>query len=218
MKKIRIFLASSKELKPERDRLEQEIYRKTKAWVDQDIFLHLDIWEDLSARLSLDGSQSEYNKYVRQADLFVLLAWTKVGQYTGEEFEQAFGQFKSTQKPFIFTYFKSTGGQDADPSLEEFKQKLSELKHFYAVFHNEDDLWNQFNKELERLKETGFEEFRPTEPPANMSITNSKNVVANATITAGGDVHIGDKTTRTVHQHGDKSIYIEKNEGPINIE
>ena len=43
MRKIKIFLASSNELKAEREKFEIEIYRKCKAWFDQDIFLHLDI-------------------------------------------------------------------------------------------------------------------------------------------------------------------------------
>jgi len=55
MKKIKIFLASSNELKPEREQFEIEIYRKCKSWFDKGIFLYLDIWEDMSARLSLTG-------------------------------------------------------------------------------------------------------------------------------------------------------------------
>jgi len=35
MQKIKIFLASSNELKPERDQFESEIYRKTKAWFER---------------------------------------------------------------------------------------------------------------------------------------------------------------------------------------
>lgn len=157
MKKIKLFLASSNELKAERDQFEIEIYRKCKSWFNKGIFIHLDIWEDLSARMSLTGSQSEYNKYVKEADLFVFLAYTKVGMYTAEEFEHAFGQFKSTEKPFIFTYFK-TAAENSQDSLEEFKKKLHELKHFYANFKDSNDLWNQFNKELDRLETDKFVE------------------------------------------------------------
>ncbi len=74
MQKIKIFLGSSNELKPERDLFEIEIYRKTKAWFDKGIFLYLDIWEDMTARMSVTGSQSEYDKFVKDADLFVFLA------------------------------------------------------------------------------------------------------------------------------------------------
>ena len=106
MKKIKIFLASSNELIHEREQFEIQIYRKCKAWFNKEVFLHLDVWEDMSARMSKTGSQSEYNKYVKDADLFVFLAFSKVGMYTEEEFEKAFGEFQSKDKPFIFTYFK----------------------------------------------------------------------------------------------------------------
>ena len=157
MQKIKIFLASSNELKAERDQFEIEIYRKCKAWFDKNIFLHLNIWEDMSARMSLTGSQSEYNKFVKDADLFVLLAYSKMGMYTDEEFENAFGEFKSSHKPFIFTYFKTPPANAAD-SLAGFKKKLSDLGHFYSVFNDSNDLWNQFNKELDRLDADGFTE------------------------------------------------------------
>jgi len=174
MKRIKIFLASSNELKPEREQFEIEIYRKCKSWFDKGIFLHLDIWEDLSARLSLTGSQSEYNKYVKNADLFVFLACSKVGTYTEEEFEQAFGQFKATQKPFIFTYFKTPPANSED-SLAGFKKKLTELKHFYANFNDINDLWNQFNKELDRLETSDFTE---NKRPGNESSLNTYNQTA----------------------------------------
>ena len=120
MKKIKIFLASSKELQSERAHFEREIYRKCKTWFDRGIFLHLDIWEDLSVRMSLQGSQSAYNQYVKAADLFVLLVHSKVGMYTGVEFDAAFKQFQSTKKPFIFTYFKTPDGAIIDQVFLNF--------------------------------------------------------------------------------------------------
>lgn len=182
MKKIKIFLASSKELQSERAHFEREIYRKCKTWFDRGIFLHLDIWEDLSARMSLEGSQSAYNQYVKAADLFVLLVHSKVGMYTAEEFDTAFGQFQSTEKPFIFTYFKTSDGVIADASLAEFHRKLKDLNHFYSPFNDENDLWVQFNKELDRLETDGFTEFK----------REDRN-----------------QAGRTITQ-GDKSTYIEK--------
>jgi hypothetical protein len=122
----------------------------------------------MTARLSATGSQSEYDKFVRDADLFVFLAYTKVGMYTAEEFANAFGQFNSTKKPFIFTYFKNPPGNVmVEDSLEAFKKKLSELKHFYSNFNDSNDLWNQFNKELERLEADGFTENKRPEKNAN---------------------------------------------------
>ena len=181
MQKIKIFLASSNELKPERDQFEIQIYRKTKAWFDKGFFLNLDIWEDMSARMSASGSQSEYDKFVKEADLFVFLAYTKVGMYTAEEFENAFGQFNSTKKPFIYTYFKTPPDNvTVDESLPAFKKKLSELNHFYCNFNDFNDLWNQFNKELERLEADGFtENKRPDKNEANTNITQTAEKIYN---------------------------------------
>ncbi len=51
MQKVTLFLASSSELKADRDQFEIFIYRKCKAWFDRGIFLHLDIWEDFLAAM-----------------------------------------------------------------------------------------------------------------------------------------------------------------------
>jgi len=173
MKKIKIFLASSEELKPEREQFEIEIYRKCKSWFERGIFLHLDIWEDVSARVSISGSQSEYNKLIKDADLFVFLAYSKVGMYTAEEFEHALGNFQATQKPFIFTYFK-TPPDDGEDSLADFKKKLKKLKHFQSNFSDFNDLWKQFNKELDRLEIAQFAENKKPEKNTGQINFNQK--------------------------------------------
>lgn len=189
MKKIKIFLASSNELAKERRQFEIEIYRKTKQWFDKGIFIHLDIWEDLSARMSGGGSQSEYNTFVEEADVFLLLAYSKVGMYTAEEFSTAFGQFQAKQKPFIFTYFKDIESEQED-SLQAFKNQLSDLQHFYSRYSNFDHLWNQFNKELDRLLEGDFKEH----VAGSQQLGKEKNVVKKD-IKNVKRIIIGDKET-----------------------
>lgn len=206
MKKITLFLASSNELKSEREIFELEIYRKCKTWYDKGIFLHLDIWEDLSARMAADGSQSEYNKKVQSADLFVLLAYTKVGMYTAEEFEKAFGQFQSNQKPFIFTYFKIPDGVTIDPSLEAFQQKLKDLKHFYSHFKDSNDLWNQFNKELERLELNSFVKFDFADASIASSISGDRNIVLQDINSS----QIAIQAATSTQQHAEKIYNIDK--------
>lgn len=206
MKKITIFLASSNELKPEREYFEIEIYRKCKAWFEKGIFLHLDIWEDLSARMATDGSQSAYNKKVESSDIFILLAYTKVGMYTAEEFEKAFGRFQSKQKPFIFTYFKAPNGVITEPSLEVFIEKLKSLKHFFSHFKDSNDLWNQFNKELERLELEGFVEFKPLPSSNSADFSGNGNIVVQDI--NNSSIHI--QTGPVSSQNADKIYNIEK--------
>ena len=77
----RIFLASSSELKEDRKEFEIFINRKNKDWVGQGVFIELIVWEDFLDALSKTRLQDEYNKAIRECDIFVMLFWTKVGQY-----------------------------------------------------------------------------------------------------------------------------------------
>jgi hypothetical protein len=180
------FLASSAELTGDRNEFEIFINRKNNEWIEKGVFLKLVIWEDFLDAMSQTRLQDEYNKAIRECDLFVMLFWTKIGQYTEEEFETAFGQFKSANKPFIFTYFKdaeiSVGSANKKDlmSLWAFQEKLSALGHFYTVYKNVDELKFKFNQQLDKLVSNGFIEFVPATGQAV-----SPNVQIDATVSGG---------------------------------
>ncbi len=200
-KKTKLFLASSAELEADRRQFEIFLNRKNKEWVEKGAFLELVIWEDFLDAVSQTRLQDEYNQAIRGCDIFVMLFCTKVGKYTEEEFETAFGQFKATNKPVIFTYFKdapiSTGALNDDVlSLLQFKKKLGALGHFSTVYKNVEDLQLQFGRQLDKLATAGLITFSPATgnaPRTSIKISDSKNVVAGSTIqTGGGNVIIGD--------------------------
>lgn len=182
----RIFLASSSELKEDRKEFEIFINRKNKDLVNKDAFLELVVWEDFLDALSKTRLQDEYNKRIRECDVFVMLFCTKVGRYTEEEFETAFGQFKATNKPFIFTYFKdaeiSTGSVNKKDlmSLWAFQKKLDALEHFYTPYKNIDGLKFHFSQQLEKLAASGFIELKPDKDGAAASggTANQANLTA----------------------------------------
>ena len=205
MEKKKLFLASSSELKDDREQFEIFINRKNKDWINKGIFLDLILWEDFLDAMSQTRLQDDYNKAISQCDIFVMLFFTKVGRYTEEEFQTAFGQFKATNKPFIFTYFKdapiSTGELNDDVlSLLQFKKKLGALGHFYTVYKSIEDLQLKFNQQLEKLADTGFIELKPdkTKPAAPaITINHSKNVVAGSNVnTGGGAFNVGDNISK----------------------
>jgi hypothetical protein len=79
-----------------------------------------------------------------------------VGKYTLEEFEAAFGQFKKTGKPLVYTYFKNAPIDaeeitDEIQSLLDFRKKLKDLGHFRTIYKNIDDLKLQFKNQLEKV-------------------------------------------------------------------
>src|SRR6516164_2296657 len=159
---IKVFLASSSELKDDRRAFEIFINRKNKEWVARGVFLELVLWEDFLDVLSKTRLQNEYNDAIRGCDIFVMLFWTKVGPYTEEEFETAVGQFKAKEKPFILVYFRDVpkgdgAGDDARRRrLEAFQKKLDALGHYKTDYDNDARLTAHFGAQLEKLAAKGF--------------------------------------------------------------
>jgi O-acetyl-ADP-ribose deacetylase (regulator of RNase III) len=158
----KIFLASSSELKDDRREFEIFISRRNANWVEKGVFLRVVAWEDFFDAML----QDEYDREIRTCDLFVMLFWTKVGPYTNEEFEAAFGQFKKTERPFVFTYFKTApmtldvdGRRNDLDSLFKFQDKLRTLGHYQTRYESVADLKLQLNQQLDRLCDSGFARF-----------------------------------------------------------
>ena len=222
----KIFLASSAELKEDRIAFEILINRKNKTWKDQGVRLELIVWEDFVDAMSQTRLQDEYNKAIRECDIFVMLFFTKVGQYTAEEFETAFGQFKATHKPFIFTYFKdapiSTGSADMKDltSLLAFREKLAALGHFCTVYKNIEGLQLHFLQQLDKLAASGFIEFKPqgteagasggTRYEANLSGDGAIAQGAGATAVGRGGVLVGGHNSGNINTGTQTSVVPDK--------
>ncbi|MEP7317448.1 MAG: hypothetical protein ABI921_01865 [Panacibacter sp.] len=162
MQIIKIFLASSSELKEERALFEIAINRRNNEWVKKGVFLELIIWEDFIDNMSQAGLQEEYNKAITGCQIFVMLFSTKVGPYTGEEFEKAFKIFTEKSTPLIYTYFidkyiKASQNNYRDTkSADAFRKKLKKLKHYLNESDNFDEVLRKFFGQLDRLATTGF--------------------------------------------------------------
>ena len=200
MQTKKIFLASSCELKEDRQAFEIFINRKNNHWVTKGVFLKLIVWEDFLDTLSKTRLQDEYNQAIKTCDLFVMLFSTKVGKYTEEEFETAVGQFQTTNKPFIFTYFKethiSTGSvnQQDLKSLWAFQEKLKKLGHFQTHYANSDGLNLHFYQQLDKLVANGFIEFDTNmgEAVASSGDTYHAELIGDGVIAQGtGTIAVG---------------------------
>ncbi len=156
-KTIRIFLASSAELEADRKEVGIFINLENNRLNKEGIFIELNLWEDFIDAMSATRLQDEYNKVVRDCDIFLSLFFTKVGKYTAEEFENAFGQFSETGRPYIYTYFKDedvkiSNLNKADINSKfDFQEKLKALGHFPTQYKNMEDLKYQFKMQLEKL-------------------------------------------------------------------
>jgi len=162
MNTYKIFLASSFELKADRDQFEIFINRKNKEWLQKGIFLELVIWEDTLDCMEQTRLQDKYNKEVTDCDIFVLLYSTKMGCYTKEEFEVAHAQFLRTKKPILFIYFKNISvtvdkiKREDQKTLWDFQDRLAALEHSQTDYEHTNDLILYFNRQLDKLLNTGF--------------------------------------------------------------
>ena len=159
---IRIFLASSSELREDRDAFDLRMRQLNDRLRNRGIYLKIERWEHFLDAMSQTRLQDEYNQAIRECDVFVSLFFTKTGKYTEEEFTTAHEHFKSTGRPFIYTYFKNasitTGAARENDltSLWRFKDRLGELGHFPAEYGNIDQLQAKFGEQIEEMLDLGL--------------------------------------------------------------
>ncbi len=226
MQTIRIFLASSSELKAERDALRQYLSTENDRLYDRGLYLKLVQWEYFLDAVSNSRLQDAYNAALKQCDICITLFHTRAGRYTVEEFDTALAQFQTTGKPLIYTYFKTGSGSSGDSDklvgntspdlsggfipadeaaqhLQRLKQRLSDIGHFYTHFNNVEGLLLHFRQQLDLLEDKGLlgvSREVQTETREKVQQYLLKNAVINSTITAE-KVHIGDVI---VHKEGKK--------------
>ena len=140
---FRVFLASSNELKHDREDFERLISRLNHHYADRGISIILDIWEYLDPAYMDERKQNEYNEYVRNCDVFVVLFYLKAGGFTMEEFAVAEEENRNRKLP-LFIYFKeSEHGQNEKESLEltKFKNHIElQLEHFWGTYNTTPEL------------------------------------------------------------------------------
>jgi small GTP-binding protein len=154
---IKIFLASSSELRKDRDAFELHFRQANDRWLQKGIYLKILRWESSLDAMSETRKQEEYNEIVRESDIFISLFKTKTGKYTEEEFEVAHTAFKNYGKPQIYTYFMQANiANDRQMrnnliSLWNFQDKLANLGHYHTNYTSIEDLKLKFQQQLDKL-------------------------------------------------------------------
>jgi Leucine-rich repeat (LRR) protein len=161
LRTIKIFLASSSELKEDRNDFELHFLRKNKDYRRQGFKVEVLRWETFPDAMSKTRLQEEYNEEVRNCDIFVSLFKTKTGKFSEEEFNVAHRSFKDSGRPLIYTYIMQTNTTN-DKRLREdlislwnFLDRLSDLGHYPTYYTSIEDLKLQFQTQLDQLIEEG---------------------------------------------------------------
>lgn len=149
MRKIKIFIASSSELKLERLEFVDMIQQFNDVLEHRGLQIKPIKWEYLDASMGARRKQDEYNEKLSECELCLVLYWTSLGEYTTEEFNTAYQALQEGNNPQkIYVYFKEANEISED--LREFKDSFpSRYGHFYCTFDNVDTMRLHFLLQLE---------------------------------------------------------------------
>ncbi|MGL4943698.1 MAG: tetratricopeptide repeat protein [Thermoguttaceae bacterium] len=151
MKTIRVFLASSEELKSDRNEFSDLVLQLNDLFERRQIQIKLKRWEHLDASMGTSHKQEEYNNVIRECEMAMVLFWTKFGDYTKDEFETAYNELKAGRNPQkIYVFFKDAVPEEMHEELKNFRGSFdTAYGHFYGKFSNVDTMRLQFLLQLE---------------------------------------------------------------------
>ena len=147
MRTIKIFLASSSELKEERIAFGYFIQWLDNIYESHGMRIKLIKWEFLDEAYNNKRKQDEYNEHVLNSDMFIALFNTKVGRYTREELEVALEENMKKGSPKIYVFCKAYYGNETE-ELKNLKEYLNEKGFLWYSFENIDNMQMQFVQQL----------------------------------------------------------------------
>lgn len=144
MKPIKIFLASSLELRAERELMASLANSLNTVLESQGYQVIIVEWENLDASMTSQHKQEDYNDKLRECDMCIALYWTKFGMYTKIELDTAYERLKAGENPKkLYVYFKDA--DELSVELREFRDTFHiNYGHFYTPFANFDTLKAHF--------------------------------------------------------------------------
>ena len=154
MKNITVFLASSDELKNDRNSFHSLVASLDEIFEPRGYRIRCRRWEDFSAFCTGSRTQDDYNRIVRASDICICMFHRKAGEYTIEEFNQALDEYvKSQSHPKTFVYIRALiEGEMEDEALKRFKEDLFDrVGHYWCNYATDDAMKLHFVMQLERI-------------------------------------------------------------------
>ena len=154
MKNITVFLASSDELKNDRNSFHSLVASLDEIFESRGYRIRCRRWEDFSAFCTGSRTQDDYNRIVRASDICICMFHRKAGEYTIEEFNQALDEYvKNQSHPKTFVYIRALiEGEMEDEALKRFKEDLFDrVGHYWCNYATDDAMKLHFVMQLERI-------------------------------------------------------------------
>ena len=158
---IKIFVASSSELKDEREALAGPVLRLNRWLVDrgEEERVAQEAWEYMDSSMGVDHKQEEYNRALRDCDAAVGLCWRKFGQYTEQELTVARDEIRARRRVRrLEVWFKEAEDAQVSAELVSFRGRLlREWRVREKRFASMDELRALFTEmALELLEDEGI--------------------------------------------------------------
>jgi hypothetical protein len=148
---LRVFVASSAEVQPEREAAEAEVRALARDAAHQRLLLESFLWEEDSYPFC-GRPQATLNEDLRQSEHVVVILWSRVGEGTREELKRALEQGYRGQTDNVSIYFKTAPPPTPIlPELSELRGHISE--HHLALswnFESTDDFRRLFAQHLRK--------------------------------------------------------------------
>ena len=154
MKNITVFLASSDELKNDRNSFHSLVASLDEIFEPRGYRIRCRRWEDFSAFCTGTRTQDDYNRIVRASDICICMFHRKAGEYTIEEFNQALDEYvKNQSHPKTFVYIRALiEGEMEDEALKRFKEDLFDrVGHYWCNYATDNAMKLHFVMQLERI-------------------------------------------------------------------
>lgn len=151
MKTVKVFIASSDELRIERLEFSDLILQMNRILKPRGVEIEPVKWEYLDASMGPLCKQEEYNRELKTCEMCLVLYWRRFGDYTKSELDTAYSELCAGRNPRkLYIYFKEA--EDISQELKDFKESFStDYGHFFCRFENVDTMKLNFLLQFEQF-------------------------------------------------------------------
>jgi len=111
------------------------------------------VWEDLLQSFQGQRIQDYFNQEMLTCDIVVALFYSKVGQFTKEEFDLAYSNLKAGKKPkYLFVGFKTTPPKTVNGGyvdIIKLRAQIEQNEQLFLSFESIDQLILKLDTQIE---------------------------------------------------------------------
>ena len=143
MNTVKVFIASSSEMRTERLELIDLLVDLNDIYENSNIRYEPVIWEYMDSSMRETRKEDDYLKEMVKCQICIVMFWRTLGEYTVEEFEVALKEMQANKNiKAVYLLFK-------EPD-EEITPELSEFKRLCEIFYH--DITCRFDSVVELRK------------------------------------------------------------------